>query len=161
LKCPICTIRRATSIHHIKPRDSGGSNNHKNKVMLCKPCHDIVEEVYNNTGAELSPRVIELIRVKYSFPVRDIDKDISRSILTTSLYRMRRKYKFAKEKNTRTAVPDSVAMRCPYCGKWHYPNRNGFIICPMLRGVITQARETTTFFNTLIEKINRVRANIE
>ena len=97
MKCPICNTRKATSLHHVTPRDNGGSNNHRNKIMLCKPCHDIAEEVYQNTGAVLSPQVIELIRLEYGFPTRDADKDVEMSLLTTSLYKARRMNRFVKE----------------------------------------------------------------
>lgn len=163
MKCPICSTRRATSTHHIKPRDDGGSDNHKNTIMLCKPCHDIVEEVYSNTGAELSPQVIELIKLEYGFPTGNIDRDINRSVLATSLYRLRmkRKYKFAKEKSIKAMVPDGTSIRCSYCGGWHLPEKNGLVICPKLKAMTAQTIEAEASYRMLMEKIEKVRQSIE
>jgi len=158
MKCPICDTRRATGTHHIK---LGDSDNHKNKIMLCRPCHDKVEEIYSNSGAELSPQVIRLIRLEYGFPAEDIDKDIDRSILATSLHKLRRKYRFTKERNVKVPVPDGVAIRCPYCGKQHYPGKNGLVICPALKNRTVHDEETETFSNVLAKSIKQIRASIE
>ena len=163
MKCPICTIRRATSTHHVKPRDSGGSNKRRNKIMLCRPCHDIAEEVYNNTGAELSPQTIRLIKLEYGFPVGDIEKDIDGSMLTTSLYNIRRKYrrKLAKEEKNKD-IPVGTVVTCPICGKLHNLERNGIIRCPTLLKVVTASdRETEAFHSMLMEKIKKARVSIE
>jgi 5-methylcytosine-specific restriction endonuclease McrA len=34
----------ALSVHHIMPRDKGGSNDERNLITLCQHCHDIAEE---------------------------------------------------------------------------------------------------------------------
>lgn len=159
--CPICSIRRATSTHHIKPTNDGGSDNHKNKVTLCKLCHDIVEEVYSNTGLELSSQVVKLIKLEYNFPIDNIDRDIDMSIRATSLYRLRRKYKFYTEKKVKIDIPDGAAMRCPYCRKWHFPGRRGLVVCPMLKNMTTQAVKAETSYSMLMEKIRKVRLSIE
>lgn len=168
MKCPICNTRRATSTHHIKPRDSGGSDDHRNKVTICRPCHNIVEEIHDNTGAELSLQVIELIRLEYGFPDGDVNKDIDWSILATSLYRLRRKYRFAGEKRGKASVSGGISIRCPHCNKWHYPDKKGRIICPelvneteQLRSMRVQAEEAEVFSSLIMENIKKVRASIE
>lgn len=45
-QCQSCRNRLSIhqlSCHHIQPRSEGGSNNPKNLVTLCRPCHDLVE----------------------------------------------------------------------------------------------------------------------
>lgn len=41
------------SVHHIKPRSEGGSNDITNLVTLCNDCHDIVEIKGYKTLAEI------------------------------------------------------------------------------------------------------------
>ena len=43
-KCGICKSRSKLTIHHILPRSEGGQNNKENLIVLCRPCHDFVEE---------------------------------------------------------------------------------------------------------------------
>ncbi|KKK71215.1 hypothetical protein LCGC14_2916170 [marine sediment metagenome] len=164
MKCLICTVRRTTSTHHIKPRDNGGSNKRRNKIMLCRPCHDIVEEIYNRTGTELSPQVIKLIKLEYGFPMGDIDEKVDMSILATSLYSLRRSYKrkFAKEENIKNEFLAGTTVTCPICGKLHLLGKSGVIKCPTLLKVVTASdRETETFLSMLTEKIKKVRISIE
>ena len=161
MKCPICTIKRATSTHHVKPRDSGGSDNHRNKITLCRPCHDIVEDIYGNTGAELSPQVIRLIKLRYGFPIGDIDRDIDRSILETSLYRLRRKLKFARESRIEVTIPNNISLRCPHCRKWHYPDKKGRVICPELLTMTVHVEEIDAFRNDILEKVKKIRMIVE
>jgi hypothetical protein len=40
---PIRTI--LLNVHHIKPRDKGGSNRSNNLISLCLKCHDIAEKL--------------------------------------------------------------------------------------------------------------------
>lgn len=42
-KCQICYTDSKLTAHHIKPRDSGGSDDVRNGITLCLRCHDIVE----------------------------------------------------------------------------------------------------------------------
>ena len=63
--CPVCRRNPATSPHHIKPRAEGGTNGKKNIVDLCKGCHDIVEEIYDNMGVGYSLRLVKLIRLEF------------------------------------------------------------------------------------------------
>lgn len=60
--CPVCLKNKATSTHHITPLDAGGTNTKRNKVYLCKTCHDIVED-YNAKGVVYSPALVTLIRL--------------------------------------------------------------------------------------------------
>ncbi len=62
--CPICGCEAGTT-HHIKPRASGGSDSPKNKVRLCRRCHDIVEKIYDETGLMYSPWLATYIRLMY------------------------------------------------------------------------------------------------
>lgn len=56
-RCPLCD-KEATSEHHIKPRSEGGGDEPRNKVLLCKSCHDRVE------GIAFTPALIESERRK-------------------------------------------------------------------------------------------------
>ena len=62
--CPVCS-GIAGSPHHIKPVSAGGTNSPKNKVMLCRGCHDIVEDIYDREGIEYSPSLAQYIRLRY------------------------------------------------------------------------------------------------
>lgn len=42
-RCFCCGSGTRLSNHHIEPRDEGGSDSHRNKVTLCRTCHDEVE----------------------------------------------------------------------------------------------------------------------
>ena len=161
MKCPICNTKRATGTHYIKPRDDDGSDNHRSKVTLCRPCHDIVEEVCDRTGKELSPQLIDLIKLEYNFPDGDTDWDVARSVFATTSYRLRRKRKFAREKHAKTEVPDGVALKCPHCGKWHYPEKNGRVICPVLKAHPVYVNEADVFHSNIMGKIKRVRESLE
>lgn len=67
--CPVCGVRRVESKHHIKPRAEGGDDSKRNKVPLCRICHDIVEEIYDTTGMAYNQALTELIRTEYLFTV--------------------------------------------------------------------------------------------
>ncbi len=165
MRCPICTVNRATSTHHIKPRGSDDSDNPKNKVTLCKSCYDRVEEVCGNTGAKLSPQLIDLMKLEHGFPDGSTDKDIAESVLATTLYRMRRQYKFARKRRAKVEVQEGVSIRCPRCNGWHFPDKNGAVRCPVFKVVVISAEETLAEIdaahNILIEKIKRIRASVE
>ncbi len=61
-KCRICD-EGAYGHHHIVPKESGGSGDMVNKVLLCDRCHDIAEEMANR-GKDLTPRNMDLIRLQ-------------------------------------------------------------------------------------------------
>jgi len=56
-KCPVCLKRLANSPHHIKPLDIGGKDTKRNKVWLCKKCHDLIER-YTKEGTQYSPALV-------------------------------------------------------------------------------------------------------
>jgi len=60
--CPICQVNKKVSEHHIKPLSQGGSDKKINLVVLCKSCHDIVEE-YAEQGRYYSPQLIKEIQL--------------------------------------------------------------------------------------------------
>jgi 5-methylcytosine-specific restriction endonuclease McrA len=63
--CPVCLSKKANSEHHIVPRSAGGSDNPRNKVLLCDSCHDIVELLYDEFGLTYSPDLVTKIRLNY------------------------------------------------------------------------------------------------
>jgi len=63
--CPICLVNKANSDHHIMPKSAGGSDSPRNKVRLCKSCHDIVESLYDEFGLLYSPDLVTKIRLNY------------------------------------------------------------------------------------------------
>lgn len=67
--CPICD-EYANSPHHIKPVEVGGSDEPRNKVLLCKRCHDIVEMIYNETGIEYCPTLVHYLHREFDFRPR-------------------------------------------------------------------------------------------
>lgn len=42
-RCQRCGSRNRLSVHHIKPRKHGGSNELRNLITLCQGCHNYVE----------------------------------------------------------------------------------------------------------------------
>jgi len=42
-KCKVCGKKRKLTVHHIKPRDEGGTNALNNLETLCQKCHDEIE----------------------------------------------------------------------------------------------------------------------
>jgi 5-methylcytosine-specific restriction endonuclease McrA len=61
--CPVCLTLRATSTHHIIPREMGGSDDDRNIISLCPRCHDLVEIIYHETGECYSPSMAIRIRL--------------------------------------------------------------------------------------------------
>ena len=41
--CPCCKRRKADSEHHIIPRSVGGEDTSRNRIKLCRRCHDYIE----------------------------------------------------------------------------------------------------------------------
>lgn len=145
-KCPICSSMGASSPHHIRPSSDGGSDNHRNKVLLCKGCHDIVEDIYRRTGVELSPDMIALIRLEYGFPgARGINASIQEASLQYIARNIRRsirntkgRFRYAEKRDKE--VSGGVAIWCAYCRKYHYPDKRGVVVCPAYK---SQQREHT------------------
>lgn len=42
-KCTRCHTRKNITVHHLKPRELGGTNELRNLVTLCYGCHNYVE----------------------------------------------------------------------------------------------------------------------
>ena len=42
--CKLCGKATCLTVHHIKPRSEGGSNDERNLETLCEDCHNKVEE---------------------------------------------------------------------------------------------------------------------
>lgn len=53
-KCRLCgfqtNIKSQIHIHHIKPRQAGGTNSKWNLVMLCARCHPLIWSPYATKG---------------------------------------------------------------------------------------------------------------
>ena len=52
-------MRRLLTVHHLKPRDEGGTNDDRNLATLCVPCHDWAEarhQIGRLTWADLTRR---------------------------------------------------------------------------------------------------------
>jgi len=70
LICPRCNKRNVSTIHHLIPRRWGGKDNVENLLLLCKECHDEIEEyTYNlfKKGKTFSPDVLRNF-VLFGFP---------------------------------------------------------------------------------------------
>ena len=67
--CPICG-EAAVSPHHITPVAAGGTDSSRNKVMLCKRCHDIMELIYDETGLEYCPALVRAVQREYELHPR-------------------------------------------------------------------------------------------
>ena len=78
-ECVRCDATLCLTVHHIKPREKGGSDDLTNLVTLCNICHDIVEldpfelfvkvksrkaqEVYyNKRRGEFGKRIVPLVK---------------------------------------------------------------------------------------------------
>lgn len=42
-RCRECRTSKELTVHHIKPRSEGGTNNLSNLITLCRRCHDLIE----------------------------------------------------------------------------------------------------------------------
>ena len=47
-RCCICGLLHAVQVHHIHPREKGGSDNIENGIPLCPNCHDAVHTGYSS-----------------------------------------------------------------------------------------------------------------
>lgn len=68
-RCPVCGDT-ANSGHHIRPRDEGGGDDHRNKVSLCSRCHDLVEEICQETGLQYSSALVRILQLKLGLPLK-------------------------------------------------------------------------------------------
>lgn len=165
VKCPICSGPGATSPHHIQPTSDGGNNTRRNKILLCKRCHDIVEDIYNTTGTKLSPDLIILIRLEYKFPdITSVDVSIRESSLhyaARNLYRRSVRRRFPDAKKGIDVPATGVALRCPYCRGWHYPNKRGVVVCPRYKEFEPEPERTQPIYNPEIDEFyNKLRQKL-
>lgn len=73
--CPGCFTREANSKHHIKPRSQGGTDDNRNTRLLCKECHDVVEEMQEEAGLELCPELLRQLHEKLHTKLEVSKKD--------------------------------------------------------------------------------------
>lgn len=49
-RCKCSFKKNELTVHHLTPRAEGGSDDPKNLISLCRPCHDIVEDKHLTTA---------------------------------------------------------------------------------------------------------------
>lgn len=152
-KCPICT-GYANSKHHIKPLRAGGTDEPRNRVRLCEPCHDIVELIYDEYGIEYSPALVHTIRREFN---------ITYNMYSRKTLAVKRKVKQAKE------YQPSDKRLCKYCGKRFKPKQDGQVLCGRcienvtyimygrLLGIFTRKALFKRTFKLLLEPNNKGR----
>ena len=59
-KCRKCGKRKDLTVHHIKPRETGGADHPRNLLTLCTSCHDWAEIETSENGLKWA----ELIKPK-------------------------------------------------------------------------------------------------
>lgn len=57
-KCELCGTTFFLTCHHIISRDEGGLNEEENLIVLCKSCHDEIEDQGYQTRAEIKRHVL-------------------------------------------------------------------------------------------------------
>ena len=57
-------IREQLTLHHIKPRSKGGATSVENGAVLCRGCHDFLEQASPETRAELNRLLKEYKKLK-------------------------------------------------------------------------------------------------
>lgn len=77
-------IREQLTLHHIKPRSKGGATSVENGAVLCRGCHDFLEQTDSTTRAELNKLLIEYKKLKVQ-KVDDIDIPFTLDIAELSL----------------------------------------------------------------------------
>lgn len=66
------SIAKQLTLHHIKPRSQGGKATIENGAVLCRGCHDYLEQSDKNKKAELNRKLQEYKRAKIEF-VDDVE----------------------------------------------------------------------------------------
>lgn len=74
--CISCGVL-ANTVHLIKPKSSGGTDNPRNTCLLCRNCHNVAEEIQERTGRELSPELISEVRKKLKIKLAENKEGIS------------------------------------------------------------------------------------
>lgn len=57
-------IERQLTLHHIKPKSKGGATSVENGAVLCRGCHDFLEQSDEQTKNELNRLLVEYKKVK-------------------------------------------------------------------------------------------------
>lgn len=60
-RCVVCGSPRQLTIHHLRPRAIGGSDELSNLVTLCRDCHEALEDPIRNTLATLASWLVWLL----------------------------------------------------------------------------------------------------
>lgn len=151
--CPICGENVANSDHHVNPRSNGGTNASRNRVRLCKRCHDIVEEIYERTGLEYSSGLVVLIQLEYNFapqtkpaePFKPEGERIRRKVIRFRSPRL-------KPDQSRDNLPPRM---CARCGGKYQPTRYSQALCQTCRTKKTTGREVAALARERIEELTR------
>lgn len=129
--CPICG-KEASSEHHIRPVADGGSDDKRNKVLVCFSCHDLLEQIYEETGMMFCPALVEVLQIKYGYPST----------------RAKRPYRYRSLKaKAKTKLPrflDAYTV-CNRCGEGFYREDTNIIFCP-------------TCCEILLERLRQIKA---
>ena len=120
--CPVCKENLAISPHHVKPRAEGGTDSPRNIVKLCKRCHDIIEEIYSQTGIRYSSKLIKLVRLRFEFT----NRPQTRVQQVVEVVRRTPAYRFVQH---RSPKPVPTPVTCPRCGKRHLPKKYSTVLC--------------------------------
>lgn len=123
--CPICYSDTSSS-HHIKPRSEGGKDDPRNKVGLCRRCHDIVEMIYGETGMEYSPSLVYHIQREFDLG-EPIQKFPRRPKLRHSSPRHKSTYRFRGPVVKREDFPKIGT--CVLCGREFERTRSNQATC--------------------------------
>lgn len=124
--CPICG-KEASSIHHIKPLPPRGTGEDipVNRVILCKSCHDIIEQIYDETGMEYCPALVYHLRLELDNIAHNTIKRIEE---VTERPEIERGYTFPEEKPKRekpkTIKEIETEVREFYQGRIDWPEIN-------------------------------------
>lgn len=46
-ECQLCDTKANLTVHHIIRLSDGGADDEMNTILLCRPCHDFVERLYD------------------------------------------------------------------------------------------------------------------
>ncbi len=124
--CPVCRESPVTGKHHIKPVSEGGADIPKNKVGLCKRCHDIVEDLHNRTGMEYSFGLARFIRLEFGFPHYMVEATVQGEYVVNQRPKTLRLKETPQPKQQGTELP---IRTCARCGDRFQPSKFFHAIC--------------------------------
>lgn len=75
------SIREQLTLHHIKPRSQGGATSIENGAVLCRGCHDFVEQTSEKNRKNINDLLKKYKEVKLQFLDEDIEPDFEVNIL--------------------------------------------------------------------------------